>query len=68
MQREEGDTGDARAFTINYRVDDLAAFLERVRERGGTIDRSEEHEYGKFAWLTDPEGNKVELWEDSAST
>jgi len=28
------------------------------------IDKTEDHEYGKFAWLTDPDGNKIELWEE----
>jgi predicted enzyme related to lactoylglutathione lyase len=68
MQREPGDDGTGSAITINYRVDGLDAFVERIRERGGTVERTEAHEYGKFAWLIDPEGNKVELWEDSGAT
>jgi predicted enzyme related to lactoylglutathione lyase len=52
------------AFMINYRVDDLYALLAVLREEGcNVLDKIEESEYGKFAWLIDPEGNKVELWQ-----
>jgi predicted enzyme related to lactoylglutathione lyase len=51
-------------FMLNYRVDDLDALLEALRAEGVEIDpKREDHEYGKFAWITDPEGNKIELWE-----
>ena len=49
---------------INYRVDDLDALLEQLHKDGVTIDpKRDDESYGKFAWITDPEGNKVELWE-----
>jgi predicted enzyme related to lactoylglutathione lyase len=48
---------------LNYRVDDLNALLEVLRAEGVTIDHSEDSEYGRFAWIVDPEGNKIELWE-----
>ena len=52
------------SFMINYRVDDLVALLEQLRAAGGEIvSGPESHENGKFAWIMDPEGNKVELWE-----
>ncbi|MFN3199930.1 MAG: VOC family protein [Bradymonadia bacterium] len=51
-------------FMINYRVDDLDALLSQLRDAGVEIlGGPETHENGKFAWLMDPEGNKLELWE-----
>jgi predicted enzyme related to lactoylglutathione lyase len=51
-------------FMINYRVDDLDALLEALRQEGVAIDpKREDHDYGRFAWITDPEGNRIELWE-----
>jgi predicted enzyme related to lactoylglutathione lyase len=53
-------------FMVNYRVDDLDGVLDALREEGVEIDpRREEHEYGRFAWIMDPEGNRIELWEPS---
>jgi predicted enzyme related to lactoylglutathione lyase len=52
------------SFMINYRVDDLAGMLARLRENDVEIVQGpESHENGKFAWIMDPDGNKVELWE-----
>ena len=52
------------SFMINYRVDDLAALLAQLRAAGvDIIAGPESHENGKFAWIMDPDGNKVELWE-----
>ena len=52
------------SFIINYRVADLAALLGALREEGcEVIDKTEDSEYGKFGWVMDPEGNKVELWQ-----
>jgi predicted enzyme related to lactoylglutathione lyase len=52
------------AFMINYRVDDMDALLANLRAAGIEILKGpESHENGKFAWLMDPDGNKVELWE-----
>ena len=51
-------------FMINYRVDDLGALLDQLRAGGVEIVQGpESHENGKFAWIMDPDGNKVELWE-----
>jgi predicted enzyme related to lactoylglutathione lyase len=51
-------------FMINYRVADLAALLQALREEGCTVlEKTEESELGKFGWVMDPEGNKVELWQ-----
>ncbi len=54
-------------FMINYRVDDVHALAKVLKEEGCTVlDKIDESEYGKFAWVIDPEGNKVELWEPPA--
>lgn len=54
-------------FMINYRVDDLAGLLARLSENGIEIVAGpESHENGKFAWIMDPDRNKVELWEPMA--
>ena len=54
-------------FMINYRVDNLAALLQALRDEGcNVLDRTDDGEYGKFGWVIDPEGNKVELWEPPA--
>ena len=51
-------------FMVNYRVDDLDALLKALREEGcNVLDKTEDSEFGKFGWVIDPEGNKVELWE-----
>ena len=51
-------------FMINFRVDDLNALLENLKAAGVEIDpKRDDAPYGKFAWITDPEGNRVELWE-----
>lgn len=52
------------SFMINYRVEDLHALLKVLREEGCDVDpKIEESDYGKFGWVMDPEGNRVELWE-----
>ncbi len=51
-------------FMVNYRVANLAAVLDALRAEGCLVDeRTEESEYGKFGWVMDLEGNRVELWE-----
>jgi predicted enzyme related to lactoylglutathione lyase len=51
-------------FMINYRVADVHALVQALQEEEcNVLGKVEESEYGKFAWVLDPEGNKVELWE-----
>jgi predicted enzyme related to lactoylglutathione lyase len=51
-------------FMVNYRVADLAWVLGELRAEGCDVDeKTEESEYGKFGWVMDPEGNRIELWE-----
>jgi len=51
------------SFMINFRVDNLQELVKTLREEGVQVDKVEEADYGKFAWIMDPEGNRVELWE-----
>lgn len=53
-----------KPFMINFRVDDLDGLLEELKKEGVEIvGEKEEYEYGKFGWIADPEGNKIELWQ-----
>lgn len=53
-----------REFMINFAVDDLDAFLTRITARGVTVlKRDDSDPYGKFAWILDPDGTKIELYE-----
>lgn len=53
-----------KPFMLNYRVENLAELLEELRKEGVTIvGEMQEFSYGKFGWIMDPEGNKIELWE-----
>lgn len=59
--------GSNKAFMMNFRVENLDELLKLLRAEGVQVDEKvEEHEYGKFAWVTDPEGNRIELWEPPA--
>ena len=52
------------SFMINYRVDNMDELLAQLRDAGvEVVGGPESHENGKFAWIMDPDGNKVELWE-----
>ena len=56
----------ASSFMINYRVEDLDALLQALRDEGcEVLEQSDDTSYGKFGWVMDPEGNKVELWQPS---
>lgn len=62
---ETGYFGDAKQQAmVNFRVDGLDALLLQLAATGVRIDpKREDHAYGRFAWIWDPEGNRVELWE-----
>jgi predicted enzyme related to lactoylglutathione lyase len=60
---------DTQRAMINFRVDSMEEIVARLTQGGARIDpKQESHEYGKFAWFWDPEGNRVELWEPVADT
>ncbi len=51
-------------FMINYIVDNLEELLEELKAKGiGSTGNIEDYEYGRFAWVVDPEGKKIELWQ-----
>ena len=55
------------SFMVNYRVDDLHAVITALKAEGcNVLDKIDDSEYGKFGWVIDPEGNKVELWQPPA--
>ena len=52
------------SFMVNYIVDDIDAVLERLGKAGVKIDpKRQDESYGRFAWIYDPDGNKIELWQ-----
>jgi predicted enzyme related to lactoylglutathione lyase len=54
----------ASTFMVNYRVDDLDALLQALRDEGcNVLEQTNDPSFGKFGWVLDPEGNKVELWQ-----
>ena len=57
-----------KPFMVNFRVDDLRALLAQLRDAGVDVDaKVDENEFGRFGWMMDPEGNRVELWEPPTS-
>ena len=53
-----------QTFMVNFRVDDLDALLEQLAAAGVRIDpKRDDYSYGRFAWIWDPDGNRVELWQ-----
>jgi len=51
-------------FMVNYRVADLPGLLAALRSEGcEVLEKTDDSEFGKFGWVIDPEGNKVELWQ-----
>jgi predicted enzyme related to lactoylglutathione lyase len=51
-------------FMVNFKVDNLDALIAQLKSEGiEFVGTPVDEEFGKFAWIMDPEGNKVELWE-----
>lgn len=63
MKAKEPLEPGLRGYRLNWRVANLDAFLAKLQAAGITIEKREDSEYGKFAWIKDPEGNKLELYE-----
>jgi predicted enzyme related to lactoylglutathione lyase len=58
-----------KEFMMNYRVENLEELLKVLKEEGVTIvGEMETYDYGKFGWILDPDGNKIELWEPADET
>jgi predicted enzyme related to lactoylglutathione lyase len=54
----------AQQAMVNFRVDDLDQLLAQLAAAGVRVDpHREEYDYGRFAWIWDPEGNRIELWQ-----
>ena len=55
------------SFMVNYRVADLHGLIAALKSEGcNVLEKIDDSEYGKFGWVIDPEGNKVELWQPPA--
>jgi predicted enzyme related to lactoylglutathione lyase len=54
---------ERREAVVNYRVRDLPAFLEQLKADGIAVEKTEDFDYGRFAWIKDPEGNRIELYQ-----
>lgn len=72
-QASSGDRSNATqqctpSYMLNFRVENLDAFLAHLRDRGIHIERTEDYSYGRFAWIVDSQGRKIELYERLAST
>jgi len=66
VQSDQFAPGTA-TFMVNYRVADLHALVKVLRAEGcNVLEKIDDSEFGKFGWVIDPEGNKVELWEPPA--
>jgi predicted enzyme related to lactoylglutathione lyase len=58
-----------KPFMMNFRVDDLDGLLAKLRAAGVTVeDKVDKYDYGRFGWIMDPEGNRIELWEPPVGT
>ena len=56
------------SFMVNYVVEDLHAVLAALRSEGCEVDaKVDESDFGKFGWVMDPEGNRIELWQPPES-
>ena len=57
---------ERRECMVNYRVRDLKAFLDQLKADGIAIEKTEDFDYGRFAWIRDPEGNRIEIYQPLA--
>lgn len=67
LPRPDGGAHARDAVVINYLVPDLAALIEHLEAAGITVEKEERYDYGHFAWIRDPEGNRIELFQDFSS-
>ncbi len=67
MSTDQDIKDKPRTGQINYRVKSMKDVLNHLKSKGVAIDKTAEYpDYGYFAWVKDPDGNKIELWEPSA--
>jgi predicted enzyme related to lactoylglutathione lyase len=68
FKQEDAYFPPAQKVMINLQVDDLDGVLDRLIAEGVTVDpKRDSYDFGKFGWVTDPEGNRVELWQPIAN-
>ena len=65
-EKNDEMAGSTREFMINYGVDDLDAFLVKLKAKGVVPIKREADATGSFAWILDPDGTKIELWQPKA--
>ncbi len=64
LQKAKGPLGEGRPeCMVNWRVGDLQAFCAGLEGAGVAIEKREDYDYGRFAWIRDPEGHRVELYQ-----
>lgn len=68
LPAEHDIAGKPRTGQINYRVKSMADVLAHLRAQGVAVEKTEDSPYGKFAWVTDPDGNKIELFEEASQS
>lgn len=66
MKATEPLASPRRECMLNWRVSDLDMFLAKLEGSGVPIEKREDSEYGRFAWIQDPEGNRLELYQPQA--
>lgn len=57
-----------REFMVNFAVDDLDAMLEAIDAKGVAVLGRQDESYGRFAWILDPDGTKIELWQPATES
>lgn len=67
LPRPAGGDHARDAVVINYLVPDLPALVAHLREHDVPVEKEEQFDYGHFAWIRDPEGNRIELFQDHQS-
>lgn len=50
-------------FMVNFKVGDFDGIIDRLKSKGVAIERTQDHEYGRFGWIKDLEGNPIEFWQ-----
>lgn len=66
-QAEQPLSDNYHAIMINYQTDDLDKLVEQLKGDGVTVEKTQNEDYGRFAYIRDPEGNPIELYEESAN-
>jgi predicted enzyme related to lactoylglutathione lyase len=65
LRAKENSKGvKTRQFQINYRLADLDQLVQHLKRRGVEFEKIDEYDYGRFAWIKDPDGNRIELFEE----